>query len=119
VQSLAEIARKLQVPEDSSLYCVELRKDGSVCGVDGCHYPAAEWNGIHGKYGGYHCVEYTTKNGIQKKRMKATIEVTICLVRNIFGVRKTKRHVVVTTQYAQGLAVLNLMLGFQRLMWEI
>jgi hypothetical protein len=40
VTNLAEIATKLQVPEKSS-HCVELFKDGSVCGVDGCHCPPA------------------------------------------------------------------------------
>jgi hypothetical protein len=32
------------------LRCVELSKDGSVCGVDGCQYQAAERNGISGNY---------------------------------------------------------------------
>jgi hypothetical protein len=56
-QSFAEIAFKLQVPE-KALHCVELREDGSVCGVDGCHYPAAAQNGTRGQNGGYRCVAH-------------------------------------------------------------
>jgi hypothetical protein len=97
-KSFAEIASKLQVPK-KSLHCVELRKDGSVRGVDGFHYPEAAQNGIPGQNGGHRCVAHN-QDWYPKKEDDRCNRGHNLLGPQYLRSDKNKRRAVVTTQYA-------------------